>query len=1156
MAPARGLRFPSGEYEMSVGTIAVQVGASILFSFLGNMFAKPARQVVEGPRLDDKRLQLSTYGAPIPRSYGSVRLTGNVIWSSDLIETRHEETVSSGGGGGKGGGGGGGSTQTTITYTYSINCAVAVCEGPIKDIVRIWADQGKVIYENGSYSKASSIRIYRGTPDQPVDSMLAAYKPDTPAYRGTAYVVIEGLQLKDFGNRLPQLEFEVVGEAQTDSPSVLDQLDTGTSLYPDSATVSSKSGILVYAGDKDGFLTVEEYRRSSLDVVLQASAASTIDLSETDSRWSIFSSLSPSERYLAIYYAKEEPTRAPAKLVIYDRFSKTFGTPFDTEIYQDLSTTFDVGYGGMEWVSDDHLFILTGQPRGQDSDTDDTDTIGLLALLRTDLNLSEQDFVEAVSGLPPAKTAFVKAIHRASLGEAIVFGFNIDDLDADHMKLFSFKASLADGAIQATAPDYFLDAGALGAINSDITESPLIVGGQVGADRDYFWQTPMDWSVVNFRAGTTGSEAGRAVYPATNIEDWFLAGYATDYLIFKKQNQIKSLFVSTDGYGDLDPALDLGGTFTAQVGDFFYNIGGDYYLTSAIGAEQSPDGPSYDTGTPNPDAGTVSLVRIPRTGTISLDRVVESICDQAGLQSDEYDVTDLSDEDVLGYIIPRNMPGRQAIEPLQACYFFDAIETAGKIYFKKREYTAVRSFDLEDMGAGVDQPAEKPLQITRLNQEDLPAETVLTFFDKAKDYQQGAQRAKRIDVDGRNVANVEHAIVLEPGRAKAVAERMLYSTWQSRVRLDTSILPGNIDLDPGDCIDLAGRLARIMSISWKGVLELETIQESSRTYSTTAEVDEPVYVPPVYTPPAETVLEILDAPMLLDDDNRGVFYFAMCGNGPNWPGATVYESPDGENWRAVYSTSIPTMMGYVVSPPGDSIPEIIDNENEIVVEMLNGELESVSEELMLTGENWAMLGNEMIAFRYAENLGGKRWRLTGLLRGQRGTDWATGGHQAGERFIMLNAALGRLELQMDDRGVGHQYKAITFGTSMSGGVPFDFAPQFVSLKPLSPAHLQATPDPVSGDWDVSWLRRARMNASWKDGTDVPLDEPWERYEIEFLDGSNNVVRTETVSDATEFTYTAAMQTADFGSAQSTVRVRVYQISSRIGRGYAASGTFS
>ncbi len=32
---------------------------------------------------------------------------------------------------------------------------------------------------------------------------------NTPAYRGTAYVVFEELALSTFGNRLPQLSFEV-----------------------------------------------------------------------------------------------------------------------------------------------------------------------------------------------------------------------------------------------------------------------------------------------------------------------------------------------------------------------------------------------------------------------------------------------------------------------------------------------------------------------------------------------------------------------------------------------------------------------------------------------------------------------------------------------------------------------------------------------------------------------------------------------------------------------------------------------------------------------------------------------------------------------------------------------------------------------------------
>lgn len=203
-----------------------------LGSALGGMFgSKPKGQdiTMEGPRINDLKVMSSTYGAPIPITYGSVRIAGNMIWTTGLIETKHVTTQESGGGGGgkggiMGGGGGGESTQTTITYTYAASFAMALCEGPIMGIRRIWAD-GTLIYDLSgtsdpqavykSNSIASANKIYFGDQTQLPDPTMQAYlgADNVPAYRGIAYIVFDTLQLADYGNRIPNLEFEVLNEA-------------------------------------------------------------------------------------------------------------------------------------------------------------------------------------------------------------------------------------------------------------------------------------------------------------------------------------------------------------------------------------------------------------------------------------------------------------------------------------------------------------------------------------------------------------------------------------------------------------------------------------------------------------------------------------------------------------------------------------------------------------------------------------------------------------------------------------------------------------------------------------------------------------------------------------------------------------------------------
>lgn len=168
-------------------------------------------RTVKGPRLSDLRVMGSSEGAPVPRIWGRMRVAGQVIWATDFDELRKTE---SGGGGGKGAPG-----PQVKTYRYFANFAVALCEGRIDRIGQVWAD-GKPFDLSGL-----TYRVYNGTETQEPDSLIVAKlgAGHVPAYRGLAYVVFERLPLADFGNRLPQLSFEVIraaGGAENDVRAV------------------------------------------------------------------------------------------------------------------------------------------------------------------------------------------------------------------------------------------------------------------------------------------------------------------------------------------------------------------------------------------------------------------------------------------------------------------------------------------------------------------------------------------------------------------------------------------------------------------------------------------------------------------------------------------------------------------------------------------------------------------------------------------------------------------------------------------------------------------------------------------------------------------------------------------------------------------------
>ena len=164
-------------------------------------------QAVETGKVDRFRLTQAGEGAAIAQVYGRMRVGGQVIWASDFAET----TTVTGGGGGKGAP----STPQTTEYSYSVSLAIALCEGEITSIGRIWADGEEIS------AHALNMAVYRGTRDQLPDPTIAAIEgaDAVPAYRGTAYVVMENLGLGPFGNRVPQFSFEVLRAEEPDAPA-------------------------------------------------------------------------------------------------------------------------------------------------------------------------------------------------------------------------------------------------------------------------------------------------------------------------------------------------------------------------------------------------------------------------------------------------------------------------------------------------------------------------------------------------------------------------------------------------------------------------------------------------------------------------------------------------------------------------------------------------------------------------------------------------------------------------------------------------------------------------------------------------------------------------------------------------------------------------
>lgn len=229
--------------SLVLSAVGSAVGASVLgnFSFLGITGAQIGGAIGalagsyvdaaiaggrnvhrEGSRLSDVNIQSSSEGATIPRIYGRCRVAGQLIWATRFKETATTTRTSSGGKG---------LPKTVVSetdYTYSISFAVGLCAGEITKIGRVWAD-GTLINLS-----AYTVRVYGGSETQDADPLIESIEGEdnVPAYRGLAYVVFEDMPLAEFGNRIPQLQFEIIRSIGAANPDALENRLRGVALIP------------------------------------------------------------------------------------------------------------------------------------------------------------------------------------------------------------------------------------------------------------------------------------------------------------------------------------------------------------------------------------------------------------------------------------------------------------------------------------------------------------------------------------------------------------------------------------------------------------------------------------------------------------------------------------------------------------------------------------------------------------------------------------------------------------------------------------------------------------------------------------------------------------------------------------------------------------
>jgi hypothetical protein len=547
----------------------------------------------------------------------------------------------------------------------------------------------------------------------------------------------------------------------------------------------------------------------------------------------------------------------------------------------------------------------------------------------------------------------------------------------------------------------------------------------------------------------------------------------------------------------------------------------------------------------------------------SLATVVGKICEMAGLSSGEYDTTALNGN-LIGYPIGQLITGRSMLDPLRAAFPFDVVESGGKLKFKSR--SAVVTPLVIDPADLIPYKNGNVLKIGSRQEAEMPNKVYVDYIDPAIRYQQNTQESRR---SGGAINTTDSAIslplVINADTARQIAETIHAASWSSRLAFEFVTTFKWLQLEPSDVISIQnGSFVHTMLITGKeispsGKITYQAEQHSIGAYSSNATGIAGNPDTQTIDVKAPTYFKMLDLPIFGEGDNDAGFYAAMWNNPTDtgtWNGATLLKSPDNTVYEVVGSVGLSATAGVCSTTLGDPVNiNMFDYKNTVDVALINGAFISVTHDDLIKGSNVIAIGNEVLQFTTSTFISGSTYRLSGLLRGRFGT--VATGHTASESAILISNAttpesgITRIKSASGEIGRTLDYRALTSGQTLDSAATIAAINTGNGLRPRSVVHIRGSRN-TGADLAITWLRRTRFNGQWRDYVDIPLNETTEAYTIKIMSGST-VKRSVTVTTPS-FTYTSAMQVADFGSNQSSVLVNIYQLSEVVGPGYVAIGT--
>lgn len=530
---------------------------------------------------------------------------------------------------------------------------------------------------------------------------------------------------------------------------------------------------------------------------------------------------------------------------------------------------------------------------------------------------------------------------------------------------------------------------------------------------------------------------------------------------------------------------------------------------------------------------------------ITLQSVVEDLCERANLPSERLDATDLTDI-IPGYLVAAGGTVADAIRPLQQPFVFDTPEIDGQIVCRKRGDSAVVTITDDDLLELTDDDVRTTPQPV-----EYPKKVHFIVPDPGANYTPTPQTAERYTPDVKAVGEMSVAAPIPFGadEAKQKAEIMLKVAWaRAEGTIEIPLPELYSQYVPTDAFNYANRRWLIEDASYAdGIVRWRAVYDRVTNYTSDA-VGVPVTPPtiPGGGPGGPTQLELVNISPLNDTDDKVGLYVLVRGPITGWPGCTVYASLDQVDWITGPSITTASVIGETTTDLPAGLPYYFHPDATFDVQVEGGTLSSSTFEGVLSEANLAIVGDEVLQFQTATDNGDGAYTLTGLARGRLETP--SYGQVSGTRFAMLSAATF-FEIPAAWIGRIVYFRAVTTGTDAEDAEiePLTWNPPRSQYE-WAPTLFLGTRD-TSNNVTINCVTRGRLGT-----TAVPVNSSnWDGLQIKISkSGVSKTYRT----PALPYYYSATQQTADFGSATGTLEVTVQAVNRVSGAGGALIGTIA